>query len=390
MTQEDAAMQLGVSRPTFVQIEAGNRSVSGLELDKLAYLFGRDIREFVADEFQEQDALAALFRAPQGDVAGQPAVLEKLRECMAMGRELTSLERLVGIDRDLAAVAAYAMPLPRSRWEAIQHGQRLAEAERRRLGLGTAPLPELGELLESQGVRTGLLDLPEDISGLTLSDREVGLFVVANRAHHHLRRRFSLAHEYAHVVVDRARFAMISRASERDDLLEVRANAFAASFLMPEEGVRQFIASVGKGKPSRLHAEIFDESESVNIEGRTEPGSQVVQLYDLVQLAHHFGVSRLSALYRLRNLRMVTEAELGHLRALEDGGKGRQLARLLGLPEPDHVEMRSEFKHRFLGLALEAFRRDEISRGKLRELAAMVGLSRSDLDRLVEDAGIGE
>jgi hypothetical protein len=52
--------------------------------------------------------------------------------------------------------------------------------------------------------------------------------------------------------------------------------------------------------------------------------------------------------------------------------------------------MRSEFKHRFLGLALEAFRRDEISRGKLRELAAMVGLSRSDLDRLVEDAGIAE
>lgn len=389
MTQEDAAKHLGVSRPTFVQIEAGNRSVSGLELDKLAYLFGRDLREFVADEFQEQDALSALFRA-QGDVAAQPAVLEKLRECMAIGRELTNLERLVGIDRDLAAVAAYPMPLPRSRWEAIQHGQRIAEEERRRLGLGAAPLPALGELLEAQGVRTGLIDLPEDISGLTLSDREVGLFVVANRTHHHLRRRFSLAHEYAHVVVDRERFAMISRASERDDLLEVRANAFAAGFLMPEEGVRQFVASLGKGRPSRLHAEIFDEAESLNIEGRTEPGSQVVQLYDLVQLAHHFGVSRLSALYTLRNLRMVTEAELGHLRALEDSGKGRKLARLLGLPEPDHVEMRGEFRHRFLGLALEAFRRDEISHGKLRELAAMVGLGRGDLDRLVEDAGIAE
>ena len=86
---------------------------------------------------------------------------------------------------------------------------------------------------------------------------------------------------------------MISRASERDELLEVRANAFAASFLMPEEGVRPFIASLGKGRPSRLHAEIFDESESLNIEGRTEPGSQVVQLYDLVQLAHHFGGARI-------------------------------------------------------------------------------------------------
>ena len=87
MTQDDAAKHLGVSRPTFVQIEAGNRSVSSLELDKLAYLFGRDIREFVADAFHEEDSLTALFRA-QPAVVGEPAVLDKLRECMALGREL--------------------------------------------------------------------------------------------------------------------------------------------------------------------------------------------------------------------------------------------------------------------------------------------------------------
>lgn len=50
--------------------------------------------------------------------------------------------------------------------------------------------------------------------------------------------------------------------------------------------------------------------------------------------------------------------------------------------------MRSELKHRFLGLALEAYRRDEISRGKLRELVALVGLTADDLDQLLDDAGI--
>jgi hypothetical protein len=84
----------------------------------------------------------------------------------------------------------------------------------------------------------------------------------------------------------------------------------------------------------------------------------------------------------------VTEAEFEHLKALDEQGKGKQLAELLGLPEPDHTEMRSEFKHRFLGLALEAFRRDELSRGKLRELVAMVGFAADDLDQLLEDAGI--
>jgi Zn-dependent peptidase ImmA (M78 family)/DNA-binding XRE family transcriptional regulator len=387
MTQDDAAKQLGVSRPTFVQIEAGNRSVSSLELDKLAFLFGRDIREFVANSFQEDDALSALFRA-QADVADEPAMLEKLRECTALWRELTNLERVVGIDRDLSAVASYPFPAPKSRWDAIQQGQRLAEEERRRLGLGHAPLPDMSELLESQGIRTGLVDLPDDISGLTLRDREAGLFVVANRVHHYLRRRFSFAHEYAHVAADRDRFGLISRTSERDDLVEVRANVFAANFLMPEDGVRQFVAGLGKGKPSRAFAEVFDEAGSLNVEGRSEPGTQTLQLYDVVQLAHHFSVSRPSALFRLRNLRLVTEAEFEHLKALDEQGKGKQLAELLGLPEPGHAEMRSEFKHRFLGLALEAYRRDEVSHGKLRELAAMAGLAADDLQQLIEDADI--
>lgn len=387
MTQEDVAKNLGVSRPTFVQIEAGRRSVSSLELGKLAFLFGRDIREFVADSFDDEDALSALFRA-EGEATSDPAVLEKLRECMALGRELTNLERLVGIGRDLSTVAAYSFPACKTRWEAIQQGQRLAEDERRRLNLGHGPLADVSELLESQGVRTGLVDLPDDISGLTLSDRKVGLFVVANRAHHYLRRRFSFTHEYAHVLADRDRSGLISRASARSELIEVRANAFAANFLMPEDGVRQFITGLGKGKPSRAFAEVFDEVGSLNAEGRSEPGTQTLQLYDVVQLAHHFGVSRAAALYRLRNLRLVSEAESARLKSLDEQGKGKQLAERLGLPEPDHEEMRGAFTHRFLSLALEAYRREELSRGKLRELVAMVGLAEDELDQLLEEAAI--
>jgi Zn-dependent peptidase ImmA (M78 family)/transcriptional regulator with XRE-family HTH domain len=386
MTQDEAAKHLGVSRSTFVQIEGGNRSVSSLELDRLAFLFGRDIREFVADSFQEQDSLSALFRAQTASVS-EPKVLEKLRECMALGRELTNLEILIGIDRDLSAVASYPFPAPKSRWEAIVQGQRLAEEERRRLELGHAPIPEMIELFESQGVRTALVDLPDDVSGLMLSDREVGLFVVVNRSHHPLRCRFSFAHEYAHVVVDRDRFGLISRTSERDNLIEVRANAFAANFLMPEDGVRQFITGLGKGKPSRMFAEVFDEAGSLGVEGRSEPGTQALQLYDIVQFAHHFGVSRLAALFRLRNLRLLTETEFEHLKLLDEQGKGKQLAGLLGLAEP-LAEAQGEFRHRFLGLALEAYRRDELSRGKLRELVAMVGLTAEDLERLLEDADI--
>jgi hypothetical protein len=60
---------------------------------------------------------------------------------------------------------------------------------------------------------------------------------------------------------------------------------------------------------------------------------------------------------------------------------------LLGLPDPDDSIVRNESRHRFLGFAIEAYRREEISRGKLRELATMVDLTADDLDRLLDDAG---
>ena len=111
LTQEQVAERLGVSRPTVAQIEASKRSVSSLELDKLAHLFGRDIREFVAESFEEADSLAALFRA-QSDVLGQPAVADALRDCVALGREITNLERLLGIDRATlyAKLKRYGIP----------------------------------------------------------------------------------------------------------------------------------------------------------------------------------------------------------------------------------------------------------------------------------------
>ncbi len=392
LRQEDVARHLGVSRPTVAQIEAGNRAVSSLELDKLAYLYGRDIREFLADEFREEDALVALFRRhPQ--VLDQEDVQAVLRESIALGRELTNLERILGIERDRAALPVYPLGPPPTRWDAVRQGDRVAAEERRRLELGSAPLPEVVDLLETQGVRTAELPLPEDLSGLTLFDDEVGPFVVVNNlapGHSWLRRRFSYAHEYCHVLLDRDQRATISRASEPESLLEVRANAFAAAFLMPRPGVEAFIQGLGKGQASRLEADIYDENDAHRVKARPEPGSQRIHMHDVVLLAHHFGVSRLAALYRLKNLGFLSQVELDALRQQEADGDGKALATLLDLPEPDSEAARNQFRHRFLALALEAFRRDAITRAKVRELAATVGVSRNELNRFVTDDDLGQ
>src|SRR5262245_57780646 len=103
MTQEEVAHHLGLSRSSVAQMELGNRAISGLELERFAYLFGRDMREFFAEEFHEEDPLVALFRA-HPDVTGQTDVVYTLRRCLALGRDVTSLERLLGIDGELGAI----------------------------------------------------------------------------------------------------------------------------------------------------------------------------------------------------------------------------------------------------------------------------------------------
>jgi Zn-dependent peptidase ImmA (M78 family)/transcriptional regulator with XRE-family HTH domain len=388
LTQEQLGEPAGLNRLAVGQIESGTRSVSSIELDRIAYAVGRDIKSFFAETFEERDALTALFRSDSA-LAEQTELLRALRDSLAVGREMTNLEHLLGIDRAQLLTAAYELPAPNSRWDAIQQGQKIAAEERQRLGLGSSPVTELSELLEAQGVRTAIVRLPDNISGLTLSDKTPGAFVVINAGHSELRRRFSLAHEYAHVLLDRDRSGAISRAENRADLLEVRANAFAAEFLMPMEGVSQFIQALGKGAASRTQVAVFDEAEAVQVEQRATPGSQEIQLYDVALLAHHFGASRISALYRLKNLRLIDEREFQSMKTKEDAGAGKAIADFLAAPERSREDSaRDDFRRRFLGLALEAYRREEITRSKFGELAAMVGMRKDHIRAALTSANL--
>jgi len=385
MTQDDVAQEMNMARATITQIELGNRSVSGLELGRFAYLYARDIREFLTPDFAEDDLVGVLLRAD--DEAGD-GVRKALRDCILLGHELKGLESSLGIARASNNIAAYPSVTLNSKWEAIQSGTQAAQEERRRLGLGIAPIGDVPALLEAQSVRTGLISMPSGISGLMISHPRVGLFIVVNRDHAPVRQRFSWCHEYAHLLLDWSQLGHVSRESERASLLEVRANVFAACFLMPEDGLRQFVAGLGKGNASRIHAEVFDEAGVVPIDSRTAGGSQDLQLYDVVQLAHHFGVSVLSALYRLLNLRLITDKAFEGLKQLDQEGRSQELAQIFGLQPLSDGENVAEFYRRYLALALEAYRREKISRRKLVEIARKLGVSGEEIEAIVESLGL--
>ena len=385
MTQDQVSRELGLSRASVAQMELGNRQVTSLELDRLAYLYGRDIRQFLAETFKPQDALTVLLRA-NPDLTREGKVAEGLRRCIALGREISSLEALLGIERDAMAPTAYPTTALKSKWNAIQQGARVALEERRRLNLGDSPLPDITEILDCQGIRIASVPLPNDVSGLTIHESGVGIFVVVNADHGRLRQRFSLSHEYGHVLLDRQTSgSIISRGNSRAELIEIRSNSFAAVFLMPDEGVRRYIQALGKGKPSRSVADVFDETDVMRVQRRSKPGSQEIRIYDLVLIAHRFRVSSIAALYRLQNLGFLNNDQVELLRNGLDRGLDKEAAKLMGLDGETGAPSRLDFKHRFLGLAIEAYRRELISKSKLHELSQMVDVSYESVIKLIGD-----
>lgn len=385
ITQATAAKALGVSRSAVSQMETGHRSVSGLELHRLAQLYQRDIREFLEDRFEETSPVTALFRA-YPELRACPATMDSLRRCGELHRELVNLREVLGRNRRPSTIPSYSQSAPKSKWNAVQQGHAAAEDERRRLDLGIAPLPDVTDLLGAQGIGTALGDMDDEISGLTLIGADGNVLVAANRTHHILRRRFSFAHEYAHVLLDRERRAILSRAADRTRLMEVRANAFAAAFLMPAEGVRSYVGALSKGMPSRPTADIFDEQAAMRVEGRVSARAQDLELHDVVRMAHHFGVSCPAMLYRLKRLRFLTEDERGRLAEGDGAGRSKALRGVLGLSEPDGSGGEERVRSAFLALAIEAYVRGRITRCKLDELGRLVGVE--GLGERVEGVGV--
>ena len=386
-SQQAAADALGLPRTAITQMEAANRAVSTLELSKLAELYVYPAAVFLQESAWDEDVLVALHRVAPG-LERDPAIHQQVVRCVNLCREGVALERFLGGNRRSYA-PSYETPQPRSSWEAVTQGEQTAVQERRRLGMDNAPIADVSELIASQGIWASGVGLPNEMSGMFLRHPSIGFAIVVNASHPRGRKRFSYAHEYAHALLDRNHKITVSTTGNSSELIERRANAFAAAFLMPSHGVHDALRGLAKGLPSRQEKSVFDVATGghVDTHHRMPPRSQRINYKDVAMLARHFGASYQAALYRLKSLRHVSHRESLDLLAQE--GLGRQLLRELSMfgdveepEEPQHRdrELRSEVAH----LAIEAYRREEISRGRVLELSKTLGMSGDVLLQLAE------
>ncbi len=389
LTQEEVARQLGIPRTAVALFEAGRRKVSGLELARLAFLYGRSPTDFFAPDFTA-DGVSVLLRALPAAETDEDT-REAIRRSVALAREVLHLEDLLEVERVATACPRYRPSLLRERWEAVEQGNLLAHGERQRLELGSAPVADLGEIMESQGVVVLEVDLPDGLSGFSVRlEGGQGVACGVNLGHSPERRRFSLAHEYCHVLIDHDLPGIVSRREEGDELREVRANAFAAAFLMPEDGIRDYLGRLRKGLPSRPREAVLSSAGEVRlVEGRLPPHATEIGVWHVCLLSTHFGVSREAMIWRLYNLRLISEAQKDSFTAAERDGSARTLARLLAAEGVEHIgETRDESlrlaRRRLLHLALEALHREVISRRRFLELVVLAGVPEEEAKALVE------
>jgi Zn-dependent peptidase ImmA (M78 family)/transcriptional regulator with XRE-family HTH domain len=332
LTQQQAAEQLGVSRPTLIGIEKGTRKARPEEIVALAGIYRHSVHDLMR-QGPDTPALEPHLRAALG-ADDSPAVAAAIQTLQAFANDYQALEDLAGTEpfRDFPPEAI----LPR-RADLRAFAEDVAIRERSRLHLGDQPIFDLRSLVEQAGVHCFFGDIPSTLAGLYAFVPQLGYCILINRKHPAERRRWTLAHEYAHFLADRHKPGVdYIEDARRKPVSERFADAFAASLLMPETAIRRGFLAV------------------------TERTGDF-QTADLTRLAHQFHVSAQAAALRLEQLGLLPN---GTWEALtERGFKPGAARRLLGLePSPIHEDV---YPERYRYLAVQAYVRERISEGSL-------------------------
>jgi Zn-dependent peptidase ImmA (M78 family)/transcriptional regulator with XRE-family HTH domain len=359
LTQAQVAAELGVSRPTLIAMEKGTRAVSSAELVKLAELYRQDVATLLRPS-PPPASIRAKFRT--GLMTGpNEGDLE---------HAVDELERFADNYVDLLRRSQVRLP---GRPPAVRPtdylgpegaGEALATEERNRLGLGDGPLQLLREVLEVEvGLRIFFLDLPSKVAGLFIHVDPLGGCVGVNRHHPLQRRRWTMAHEYAHYLASRDRPEVTRLGSGRVNDSERFAEAFAANFLMPRNGIVR-----------RFH-ELKQDSD-----GKATPAT-------LVQLAHTYRVSVQALCLRLESLELIRPGTWDRLK--DNNFQPRAAADMLNLSSiPDSG---APLPYHYRTLATQLFIDGEITETQFAQYLDMsVVDARKEFQKLTSTPDVGE
>jgi Zn-dependent peptidase ImmA (M78 family)/transcriptional regulator with XRE-family HTH domain len=349
LSLRELAQRTGLSHTAISKFEQERLTPSSRQLIELAKTLG------VRGEF--------FFRPMQAEIAGveyrkKASMPQRLLD-RVHGDVLDQAERwqeLLSLYPD-SPIEAFSVP-PDPIGEIREEGQieALAEALRHAWSLGTNPIPDLIDTLESKGIRVITTDADDQgkLDGLAGQVDGVPL-VVVGRHWPGDRQRFTLAHEFGHLILA-GRVApppprVESHASHRRrDPLERQCNRFAGAFLLPRQAV------VGHLGAQRR---------------QLEPN-------ELLLLKHEYGLSMQACLFRALDANVIDAAtHQAQLRLFGERGWRKQEP---GVPYPPEETIL------FKQLVFRALGEELVGESKAAELLG-VPLAQFHRERKLEAAG---
>jgi len=350
MTQADAAKIIDAARTTMIAIEKGERRLKANELIKLARAYGRSVSDFVRSRpvvqpFEVQ--FRAVYQRSQEQQAQiEPFILHLEELC----QNYLELEKIM----DAPLPRNYPLEYQVTDMPIKSAAESIAVAERHRLGLGDAPISQLRDILEQDvGLRIFYLQMPQKYSEVYSYNEQVGGCMAINANHPEERRRWSMAHGYLHFLAHRQKpefhfDGQYQRFPESEQLAET----FSKYFLMPTSGLlkrfNDMYRTYSKFTPTNLFT-----------------------------LAHYYGVSVETLVYRLEEMELLPTGTGDKLR--DRGLKVRKVQEELGLEQiPQRIDMMPlHYQH----LAIEALDQGLITEGRF---ADFLSVNRLEARRIAE------
>jgi len=339
LTQQEAADALGVARTTITAMEKGERRPRPSELVALSGFYGRSVGDLTRQlpkgpgaDFQVQFRSSLTGRERAAERAGDVHQFEQL--C----RWYVELEELL----DAPLPRRYPAQYDISGTPVEQAAEEVAANERNRLGLGDAPIGDLWGLLEADvGLRVFAFPMRDGrVSGMFVYNESFGGCIAVNANHPAERRRWNLAYEFGHFLAQRYQPEItVFSATRRIPESERFADAFARFFLIPTLSIRRRVESIRRA--------------------RVKP----ITTADVLSLAHLFGVSVQAMMLRLEELRLIN---LGSWDRLSDLGFRPNEAKAILGAAPAESGL-PNLPHRYVALAVQAFREEMLSEGQLAE-----------------------
>lgn len=347
LTQQELAKSVGLSSGFISQLELGRRAPGLESLSSIARFLKKDFSYFIVEK---EVSFRLLLRGEGLDEKAKRV----LRKFQSRCNDYLELEDLTGRYSNLAPFYTNVT------------AERMAEQERRRLGLGNEPIRNIFSLLELNGLRVLRLPVPEEskISGVYIFvELKQAAFALVNSNQTLVSQVSTAAHGYGHYLKDRYDGPVVDNPDifidEYLSLYHPRerfAQKFAACFLMPRDKVEEIIEK--DIRKSRFGYE------------------------DILYLKRYFGVDTLAMLRTLREMEYISLTKFKEYQKFDaDQHKEPLFGNLKGERQIKTRRGRAIISDRFISLALDAYRKKRINTEKLSKLL------NQDKDNLVSIIG---